>query len=212
MPIIQPRMISLINAAQDFRQAFEEACRLVRQARNDVLDNHQSPAEALQFLCNEISRSARLRDPDDSGAIISEEVRYYRLNLKRNERARIKQHKRRHPDGSLPPARVTTAPRSIANPGFIQSPYDTDGSVRHDIDLEVQQALQSRARQAQLDPETKAEIEREAAEATSRHAPAPMTQADVDRINAKTLAELNKPKEAFGIEDLLDPEDTPFSA
>lgn len=209
MPITQQRMIALINAARDFEQAFDRACQLIDKERLE-----RPGEEGLQSLHFYINSSGLLSHPIDTRLTIEREHHHFRKTYRYNDRQALKAAKKRGQGGlritapipqpsrpyeELPITRTTApqlAPASQRARAF-GSAWDEAEAVSEglpidhaEIDREVEQAL----RRVGPDPE---EIKAAARRINAQ------SQADLDARAKAKLAELNKPKETFGIEDLL---------
>lgn len=103
MPITQTRMIDLINAGLDYQQALQFACKLIREARENIYAGADSIKEIddLAILADE---SALLSNPTASGIVIQLERRHFKQNASRNITRR----------NLLRAARSTLNPRSTA--------------------------------------------------------------------------------------------------
>jgi hypothetical protein len=94
MPITQPRMITLINAARDYMQALQDAQKLLQEAKIANPDD-----EELRTLATLISESALLRHPIDSRLTIERETEHFRKSARYNAHQRDKQARRRRGKG-----------------------------------------------------------------------------------------------------------------
>ena len=87
MSITQDRMISLLNAAIDFRQAFLTLAKAIESTQHAP-----DPKEALWLLSRRVG-PGMLEHPVDAETVIVREWNHFRKNLKRNQR--VAEHQRR---------------------------------------------------------------------------------------------------------------------
>lgn len=90
MPITQPRMLSLINAAQDYQRALRRLCNEIN------LQYQLSPENSQLSHLAAIATEAGLLDlPIESSNTIALEAAHFSKTWKRNNRTAIKQAQRR---------------------------------------------------------------------------------------------------------------------
>lgn len=141
MAISQSRLISLIAAADDYRQALfslkEQAFALSRNVRERTI----SPSAALDGLLIELQQvESRLKFPIQSTATLAEERAHFRSNAKRNESAAKRAKRKRREAGmkEMPPTRLGLMVQPNLQPGQTQfvSAINTKS-----LDAEVEAAL-----------------------------------------------------------------------
>jgi len=93
MAITQDRMISLLNAAIDFRQAFLTLAKAIESAQNAT-----DPKEALWLLSRRVG-PGMLEHPVDAEVVIVKEWNHFRKNLRRNQRVAEHQRQMRREKG-----------------------------------------------------------------------------------------------------------------
>src|ERR1700687_138592 len=81
LPISQVRMIALINAAEDYQQAYHRLLSLIRSAAK--VDTVGALRDLDTQTCDMINI---LKNPARSPVIIDQERRHFRVNKRRNER------------------------------------------------------------------------------------------------------------------------------
>jgi hypothetical protein len=101
MPITQSRMIALITAASDYRNAFREACEMLRNAERTMESASMTPLQFLEWL-REIAHHQLLKYPEQSASVIEAEFQHFRHVAKRNNAEMIRQRQRRIASGIAP--------------------------------------------------------------------------------------------------------------
>lgn len=94
MPITQPRMIALINAAADFQQAAESIIGAITDESRNVKAGRLTAEEALYNL-NLLSLRLTLKNPERSFTTLAIESDHFRKNHRRNTRATERKAERR---------------------------------------------------------------------------------------------------------------------
>ena len=136
MPITQPRMLSLINAAQDYQKALQRLCQEIN------LQSQLYPKDPqLSYLAALAIEASLLDSPTESPKAIALEVVHFQRVWKRNNRTAIKQAQRRGRS-------ITTR----TNPTYLSLPNP----------LEQEKYFRAKTIEA-LTPEQKAIIDAEAA-------------------------------------------------
>lgn len=103
MPITQSRMLSLIAAAEDYRQALlslrEQAFALAR----NVDEGAVTPQDALSGLLLELQGvEKRLKFPYETASTIADEKSHFRATSKANDSSRKRAERRRRRKGIIP--------------------------------------------------------------------------------------------------------------
>jgi hypothetical protein len=134
MPITQSRMIALINAGRDYKQAFENARQSIEVHMKAAQDKEESWEEALTHIWS-FTLPKLLVTNMNSAAVLEVEYSHFRSFQNKNNRAAKAARRRR--DGMTAQAqdpayprleehRATSAPESIAR----KSTFITSGSLR----------------------------------------------------------------------------------
>lgn len=142
MPITQPRMIALLNAAIDYQQAFDAAVGLLERELQRAIDGKLTWEGAARNMELMVKHQGMLTHPIQSYSIIQVERAHWRSHARRNINAANRQAQKRAAEGGmvkrrqraptlaqfveLPEAR-TTAPDSMARTGHLK------GSVYDDV-------------------------------------------------------------------------------
>lgn len=95
MPILQSRMIALIEAALDYQHAYQELSHLIHAAYINVEQGRADAANALQSLALMANDHNLLENAGKSQAAINQEHYHFKRNLNRNVKEREYQEKRR---------------------------------------------------------------------------------------------------------------------
>lgn len=95
MPILQSRVIALIEAALDYQHAYSELSRLVHNAYADVEQGRTDPKSAIQSLALMANDHNLLENAGKSQAAINQEHYHFKRNLTRNIKEREYQEKKR---------------------------------------------------------------------------------------------------------------------
>lgn len=114
MPITQPRMVSLVNAAQDFCQAAEFILNTISNESRNVELGRLTAEQALQNLKNLRLRFI-LKNSEKSYTTIAVEAEHFRKNARRNVRAAERKAEQR-----------LGAERRVQSYGVGQSPNQPD--------------------------------------------------------------------------------------
>lgn len=169
MPITQSRMISLINAALDYQQAFSRAKECIAREHSYATSGVISPEGALHNIESFVQEIGMLSHPVESPLIIASERRHFRANAAKNRASRKWQEKHRRELG-LPPAKSIeetsnpynepflppdTAPQSITSPAPLLS-----GSIYDQVHNPPKAGSNTRTSHNLIsaDPDTLAEI------------------------------------------------------
>lgn len=84
MPITQDRMIALISAARDYKQALTRVTTAISNASTRVSLGQSSLQEAFGEICNYEQIVLLLQDPLNSPSVIEIEAAYFKRNARRN--------------------------------------------------------------------------------------------------------------------------------
>ena len=148
MPISQSRMISLLNAASDYRQALEAACQFIQRQTQEFHDGKCTAEQALFEIERRASPRLALEFPDVSPGTIGIEHYHFRANRARNNRARIREERKRR-DAGIPARQRSDMPfqsdhlrRFNTNPESLARPSPLANARRSQIDQEVDAAWQ----------------------------------------------------------------------
>lgn len=95
MPISQPRMLTLIQAALDYKQALETIEQVVASNTARVRAGAITPAEYIDIISGMVSSYLLLKYPTKSPAAILIEQAHFRRNGKQNTAAAARQRRRR---------------------------------------------------------------------------------------------------------------------
>jgi hypothetical protein len=96
MPITQYRMIALLDAAEDYRQALEKLISEIKREAGLVIGEGKNPAEALGTVILLADPVGLLTHKYESLKTMAQERAHYdQGTIRRNDRERIKQSKRR---------------------------------------------------------------------------------------------------------------------
>lgn len=184
MPITQNRMLALAYAARDYRQALRDAVRAVKARATAVTEKRLAAEDAIHQLAILIDETALLEFGLQSSDIINMELRHFETNMRRNQRAKEKQARRREAGAEAGKKRVDmtkellprdiTIERRTTAPDSLLPSSQSDSTVMRQVDPE----LQSRGRRepmfgprasdidlsipAVVSPERRREIEAEA--------------------------------------------------
>lgn len=95
MPITQPRMLSLIAAAQDFRDGLFKLCQTIHAQAYSISQGQKTPSQAMSELTALAMPQYFLDDPLNSAAIVETERKHFQRVAKDNRRAADRQTLRR---------------------------------------------------------------------------------------------------------------------
>lgn len=87
MPIKQDRMLKLISAGQDYRQALDKLIKLIEVEQHGQMSGTQTPAEALDHIVLTAQVVFLLHTPGESQATLEIEAAYFKTNQRRNVKA-----------------------------------------------------------------------------------------------------------------------------
>lgn len=123
MPITQDRMLELISAAQDYKQAFERLIDAIAVYSHDAESGKKTHETALQLIAVTANASIMLRDVVTSSQTIIAETLHFKMNKKRNARkADRAREQREYQRLGLPRSdKPTTAPRTLIPPESLAS-------------------------------------------------------------------------------------------
>lgn len=122
MPIIQSRVIAIVNAGLDYQQALIKATEGIRTAGARARAYGGDPKAELEQLETMFGAVAYLlNEPGDSPATLALEAAYFRRFGKRNESAKRYQRKRRHGDESIVLPNKTPAPPAVGFGGRLET-------------------------------------------------------------------------------------------
>lgn len=140
MPITQPRLASLLLAAEDFRAALFRATSLAKDALTQSRTG-ADPALTLANLALDLSAANLLADPMQSEATLAEERVRLRLTSRINERNKAHKTRQRRAAG-VAPARLRgiTEPPALTPSAPWLGPQGTPADYSS-IDAEVARAL-----------------------------------------------------------------------
>lgn len=111
MPITQPRMIALINAATDYQQAFDFFTTAVRDAAARCRESPDNAHGELANLALMADPKEMLKRAVESAVTIALEHRHFKTHGARNRAEAKRQARRRGAD-----ERQTPAPKSLITP------------------------------------------------------------------------------------------------
>lgn len=137
MPITQSRMLSLLSAAQDYKQALELVCHTLAAQEASLREGTTTPAQALQLCFASANAVVLLSNPTISPAVIGVESAHFKSNQRRNikkaEKARAKRRLTGLPIASTAPVRVdknfNTTPsllQQLSSPDSVSAAADFD--------------------------------------------------------------------------------------
>lgn len=110
MPITQERMQSLILAARDYQQALQQACALVKSARQAAYTSSDAALAEIEKLAGIIFESGLLKQPLTSHSTILLEEQHFKKEASKNN---YRKEKMRELRGGL---RGNTAPNRVYTP------------------------------------------------------------------------------------------------
>lgn len=125
MPITQPRMITLIDAALDYQNALRRADEFAKEALNAVYSRGADALQELENLSILIDELGLLTKPKVSPLVIQLEQRHFRKASTANTKRKNKQRIAR---GASPLSKNATAPDSLIQLNSIQ---DEKSKVAH---------------------------------------------------------------------------------
>lgn len=204
MPITQDRMISVITAGLDYRQALRRAILVIR---NSVAT---SPSDELIHLENIISESNLLKRPIQSSEILSIEDQHYRKEHLKNLRKRQSMTNKRREQG-IP--EKTIHPKSLMDLVEATELEKAQSALPKEPDMQNHPLyIQMRKQFPGMEPERFARLFKEAL-ATEPHAPAkdiPVKETPIIRPKGQKAPVMTGPKNAPGLYDDDEPEAGPL--
>jgi hypothetical protein len=118
MPITQPRMIALLNAAIDYQQAFDAAVQFLQRELQRAERGQLTWEEAARNMELMVKHTGMLTHPIQSYSIIQVERAHWRSHARRNINAAERQREKRATEGGLKKRRQ----KSVANMQFVEIP------------------------------------------------------------------------------------------
>ncbi len=179
MPITQSRMIALVSAAQDYKQALDQVCGFITKQHERHTAGQITSDQACELLFSSANAMFLLAQPIESALAIVAEAKHFRVNSRRNERKAEKARENRLAEraGQPRPKRLSTAPKRIdrlseQETSFHQrlhGSHKPDGKYEPDfgdeVDLggatEPEEVIDENYVPKELTAERKAEIEKE---------------------------------------------------
>ena len=145
MPITQTRMIALINAANDYRQAFTTLISHITSQRQNIDASLTTPAYAFEYIEAVAQPHLLLSTPEQSATTIAIEHYHFSHSLRRNQRAAEKASTRRRLL-STPPRQHHPVPFETSNlygfspskPSSLSRPIPPSTTVASTIEAEAQ--------------------------------------------------------------------------
>lgn len=145
MPITQDRMIAIVNAGRDYKQAYESTRAAIEHHFNAVLSNNEEPAIALEAIFQHTKPAIVLQNISNSAAILEVEHAYFRHFRKRNDNAAARALRKRRslltglmtqpsaePTQQLP---QSTAPKQTIRPTITNIANTDEEQVQSDTEL-----------------------------------------------------------------------------
>lgn len=86
MPITQPRMLSLLGAAQDYQQTMDKLFELVQETRARVESGEITLEQGFNLLAVQIRPELLLQFPYQSPVVIQQEIAHFKREARRNAR------------------------------------------------------------------------------------------------------------------------------
>lgn len=109
MAISQQRVIDIINAGLDFKQALDRTIQLI----DDEYANHAKHDDIPPFLISLYTRCSYIKlleKPETSPIVLVTEAKHFRQNYRRNQRNAAKAERRRRAQGAMPRQPATSDP------------------------------------------------------------------------------------------------------
>lgn len=117
MPITQPRMLDLLDAAQDYRQAVSQIIAIARDENTRVSTGQTSLKDSFEYLVTNMNPLLLLKEPTKSEITIILEAKHFKKFREQNIRKARKLRENREADrlGEPRPNRgPSSAPQSIS--------------------------------------------------------------------------------------------------
>lgn len=147
MPITQDRMIALINAGRDYKQAYESTRAAIELHFTAVQTSQEEPGPALEAIFQHTKPATVLTNISNSASILEVEHSYFHHFRKRNDNAAARALRKRRslltglmakpsaePTQQLP---QSTAPKQTIRPTIANITNSDSDQVQSDTDINL---------------------------------------------------------------------------